>query len=84
MALARQEHPEPVTVRIVVRRPDPLQSNVEFDAEPATFVAPLRLQLRHSRLGCRGSVTFGQGTRSRFDLVDGDLWEEGTYLASDI
>jgi hypothetical protein len=51
------------SLRIVVRRPDPLQGNVELKADMPSFVTPMRLQLRNSRLGCRGTITFGHATR---------------------
>jgi len=60
---ARQVPAEPESLRIVVRRPDPLQGNVELKGEPPSFVTPMRLQLRNSKLGCRGTITFGHATR---------------------
>lgn len=65
---------EPATLRLVVRRPDPLQGNVELATQPS-FVVPMRLQLRNSRLGCRAMITYGHASRPatarvRFALRD--------------
>ena len=61
-AAGRQTSREPSTLRLVVRRPDPLQGNVELHAQPS-FVVPMRLQLRNSRLGCRATITYGHASR---------------------
>ncbi|MGD9645934.1 MAG: hypothetical protein AB7U73_09485 [Pirellulales bacterium] len=63
MAQARQMHRESATVRVVVRRPDPLQKSITFDSEAGKFVVPERIQLRNSRLGFRGTVTYGHASR---------------------
>ena len=63
VSFARQMPAETRSLRVVVRRPDPLQANVELKGEGPSFVTPMRLQLRNSRLGCRGTITFAHATR---------------------